>query len=630
MGIAVGESLGKIARGEVYELTRDEIFGLTNRRFLRQHGIDLAFADTTASFVQHAVRSRNSTHPHVKKLGLSKIMVSHNDALKSLYQDVASKIIRYFEANVHGKTKGMAYADENDDGFDVSDIEKEAFLANVEATLKQSKNPFNNLSAKYIKESYGAGHSAGGSKIAKTFGVAAPSMDDARAAGVVDGYASSESSYYDGLLDDIHDDVRQSMDQKAGTKDDFVTALAAGVMGQFYRTDLFTSDLYRVAQDGQLNTFDRASQDNAGLEWKYKWRAVIDGLTCDECTDLNDGPARYLDDFEYDPGDVHFFCRCDLDPIPPDEDDEDGQDGGGPDGDAPGLFDNPNNTDYDPDSDLDESLDDDVLDVVPKDDSEANYLLANLHPDHFENYAKSSSFLEKVGDLQTGNVAGLKMKNMANLADTHFSKKHGARISGAWSNREWWDRLDGSKKMKNEIDMLGRIDAHLGALDGTKRFEELKADGHHLSFSRDLNRPDNAAYYNINDGTIHIHNGTMDHDHDAKNEILSHEMGHWVDFKSKTNGPWDDMMGKWDAATAAGKRAGEQAYVSNYGRQFAAKNRGSRTHMYAEDFADAFSYYMHQPYMFKGSPTLKAKYDLLKTGVFGDKEFVPAQFKSLL
>jgi hypothetical protein len=639
--LSVGATLEKLAKGEVHDLTRDELFGLTHRRFLREHRIDLAYADATTEFVQHAVRVRNSTHPHVKRLGLSPVMVSHNDALKSLYQDMVGKIVRHFEAHVRGKNTQISVADEGDaDAFEVDDIEKQAFLANVAATLKQSKNPFNNLSVKYVREAYRAGHKSGGEKVVRALKATAPQIDTADENDVVSGYADSEGTYWDGLLDDIHDDVASSFEQPAATKDDFVTALASSLMGQFYRTDLFTSDLYRVGQDAQIKAFEQAEKDNAGAEWKYKWRAVVDHLTCDQCLELNDEPPKYLDEFEYDPGDVHFFCRCDLDPIPPDEDSEDGgEDGGGdgPDGEQPDLFEgNPNNDGLNTDLDAAERRDFGDVDYVPRDDNEAASLLATVTPEAMDTYVKETTFLDKVDDLKAGTVGGRKMKNLANLTTTHFSQKHDVNVEGAWSNREWWDRLRDTKKMKNELDMLARLDAHLDAFKGTKHFDELKQSGHVLRVSRDLNKPNNGGFYNLSTSTVHLHNGSLSASDEFKNRTVAHEMGHWLDYKMRVregirgNTGWKKFHDEWANATTIEPGAGHQRFVSEYGEQNFMKYRTkSPKERYDEDIADGVAAYIHTPGLFKGSPVLQRKYELLKEHVFDGREFPTSPVKPL-
>lgn len=633
---AVGVTLNKLASGRVHDLTRDEIFGVTNRRFLRKHQIDFAYADAAADFVRHAVRVRNSTHPHVKKLGLSRVMVSHNDAMKSLYQDIASKIIRQFESSVRGKSKNMAQADEEDeDYFEVPDLEKEAFLSNVEAILKQSKNPFHNLSSKYAKESYRAGHKAGSAKIVDILKATAPSLDDEFENEVVDGYVQSEGSYYDGLLDDIHDDVSQSFDTKAATKEDFVTVLASSIMGQFYRTDLFTSDMYRVAQDGQRDAFTEAEKkDPAGAEWKYKWVAVIDHLTCEECISLNAEPPKYIDEFEYDPGDVHLFCRCDLNPIPPNEEGEDGEDGGGdrPDGDQPDLFDNPNNTGFDPNLDAGE-FDYDDLSHVPRNDDEANSILVRLKPERVQKYVEDTSFLDKVKDLQEGTVGGLRMKNLANLTDTHFSQKYDVNVRGAWSNREWWDRLQDSKKMKTELDMLGRLDNNLSAVSQTSAYKQLAKAGQRLTVSRDLNRvTTNAGFYNTATGSVHLHHGSLGSSPEFKDQIIAHEAAHHIDFgMRKANGKkWDKFRGDWDQVTKFGRTTPDNnPFTTPYAKRHFYKNINDRESRDIEDFAEAFSLYIHDPGIFKRNEAMQRKYKLLKDHIFDGVEFKRGQFNSL-
>jgi hypothetical protein len=406
--------------------------------------------------------------------------------------------------------------------------------------------------------------------------------------------------------------------------------------------------MYRAAQDGQQALFtEHRDKDPAGPEWDYAWVAVIDGNTCEICLDLNDEPPKKIDEWEYNPGDVHFFCRCDWDPVPPEEDEDQPDDGepnneGTPGGDepGPGPEDEPVGTPGD-----NTPLYEDISDL---DAGQREVAMHTMGYKEVESYMRSSNLRTKLDDIKNGKVTiGAYLNKFysktEDLMVQHFEAHHGLTLGDAYSSGRWWDGLR-TKEYNNEIDMLVRVDTTLDAMKSAGTFKDVfESDDFRnklnlwrmpTSHYPDGKVIDNTAYYSTASNTVYLHNKTMmdlQFDDLGKNKIIAHEFTHAYAAAAKRSGEYE-IKRDWTQVQDGFNKLSDRAvaehvdgFITRYSMDSFVKD-----HLGEEDVAEAVAAYIYSPKAFERNDITKAKYDLLKDKLFGGVEFKGYQPKPLL
>jgi len=660
--LSVGATLERIANGEVEHLTREEVFGLAHTRFLKTHGIPLAYQERLLVHIATAVRYRNSKHPHVKKLGLTSIMASHDARLKELYQHTVEKAMARLRALLATHNIATAEDDEaeddeaEDDDFGVTDITKEGFLSILKAELAQTKPEFRAATEAYMRQAFVAGRTAGINKLVKAGVSNPPAKHGADDDDYIRSQTDTDSMYYGQMLDDVEDDAREAMGRTAPDEQSWLDMVEAALFGQGYRTDLYTNNLYRAAQDGQGRVFDEHKEkDPAGAEWKYKWVAVMDDNTCEICADLN-GTVQYIDGFEYDPGDVHYFCRCDLDPIPPEEE-EDPKPDDEPDDEPDNEGTPPGGPDYDPPDPVDGIGPDGTYDLFTRvsEDQDTSTAIHMLNHKAVEEYRRTTPLRDKLEHIKSGDtLIGRYMGKFAGepeaLIEGHFQDRHNLAVGGGYSHPEFWGMLK-PKDVAREMDMLIRVDTTLDAMKSGGLFKRIfdedrvlaqmgRANGLGLTRIVGTKYADgkvikNTAFFNRMSNNVYLHNKTFRdlalHADVEKNKIIAHEFTHAFATAIQRNPDgemgrmWRGLQMDWDALNRRAVREGIDGFVSYYGKEsFIKKKLGE------EDLCEGVASYIYAPKTFEKNALLQEKYQLLKDKLFGGQEFTGYNSKPLL
>ncbi len=620
--LSVGATLEKVDSGDWLHLTREEIFGLAHVRFLREHNVSLGYNAAIRDVVGVAAQWRNAEHPHVKKLKLDGPMTAYGMKLKELYHSTVDRALRHFEHTVH-EQGNMVVAAEGD-LFKLSSTTKETYLTGLRSILKQSKTEFGKLTNDYNGKAARAGKDAAVSKLKAKFG--GPVGDNYDEEELVEDYDRSSDVYYDQMLDDIEDDARDAVELPVENRNAMIDTLTGALFGQFYRNDLFVGNLYRVAQDAQADIF-HGFKDPAGKEWKYKWVAVLDTATCEKCRALNEQPPKYLNEFEYDPGDVHFYCRCDLDPVPPDEDEDIPDDATPPD---TGPVGSPGTLDDNPGDDFDD------LRETPRTRSDIQTKYAQLNPQRVDEYVRSTSLVDKLEDMQDGAIVAKKWGSLSDVVGEHFAKRHNVLTDGQYNSPNWWRSLSPSEA-KRELDMLARVDKMVDALVVSDKspFSRLVDGTVRLNVARVGGSPKNAAFFTPGSHTISIHDGTiaglsglgLDFE---RTRIMAHELTHAA-FSAAFRGDMRHapnivkLRREWGTLSQKAAEAGNpNGFSTEYGRKAWMGQTGNANVTPGnvdEDIADAVGYYVLKPGYMAKDPIRQEKYKLLKDLLFDGVEF---------
>lgn len=633
MSLTVGATLEKIAKGHLH-LTRDEVFGLASQKFLTQHNIPATYGEINQAICTAAAKHRNSTHPHVKKLKLDGIMSEYDSKLKELYQTTVERAVEHFKKTVFDEaahTVNIALAE--DQTYRISSISQEAYLAGVRVILKQSRDEFRIITNTANKQAIIAGVKAAREKIQKIYSrakIAMADYDDEEfdEDDILEDYDRTSGIYYDQLMDDVEEDARKAVAQPIEERGSMGDMLVNALFGNFYRTDLFTGNLYRAAQDGQKAVFD-TSKDPAGQEWKYKWHAVLDDMTCDECEALDADPnAYYIDEFEFDPGDVHFWCRCDLDPVPPDEDPEDGENvdedplDGGPTNDEPGSLEDEAQDAYD-----------DLM-AVPRGRADEQTMFAMMDRQRVEDYTRQTSLARKLEDSQRGSIVSRAWGNTSDMVSSHFEQRHNIKVGGKYADSNWWKGFS-QNVLRRELDMLVRMDKLVDTMivDKNSPLSRLVTGGPRLTITRIKGVADNAAFFRPDLQTIFIHDGTLSSltfMGFERNRIIIHELTHAAMNASLRGdkefmGVINKLKEDWAEVNRLAETAGDSnAFATDYGRRSwlgEAANQEILKGNVDEDIADTVGYYMLKPGYLETNPYRQQKSNLIKDALFNGVEF---------
>ena len=620
-------ALQKISEGHLHDLTRSELHGLTNERFVTAHKLPADLVTSARDYIATAARTRNSTHPNVKRLDVHKVMEGYSRELTELYIRMVNRAIDAFDKTVLDDAAGdMVVAQE----FSVSETSREVYLQQLAAIMSQTKNDFKNLAKKYSKQAYKKGKSAALKKLKKLKAQMLREKDAAEIDSFSEDFAQDNEFYYDQMTVDVQDKVDNTLRTDEPNRQSMVGALVSSLFSQQYRNDLFVSDVYRVAQTGQADTFDD-SRDPGGAEWKYKWHAVIDLATCVTCIQLDRLPPQYLDMYEWAPGDVHPWCRCDLEPVPPEEEDEPLPE--------PGPAD-PQSPDTTPPSQPIEGTARREFDQLrrskspltrkpPRNVKNKQALLANVSRDELEDYMAGTDLRDKLGDAQRGNLIGERWPSMTELVEDHFIGRHGATPVGNYADNRWWSKMSKTPKALNrEIGHLVRVDSVLDGYNSSITDPEVLQQIRGLKINRVKVPPvKSTASYNggtnmitFSDQTFtDLRTGTFSVNEQLASEVVAHEVGHSIGQKMSSGlrkMEWAKMKAEW---TLLSEEAAKTKQWSGFATPYSAKAFKGEINLPGytpgdvdEDIADSLAKSLLNPNFMQKNPIRKKKFDLLR------------------
>lgn len=265
-------------------------------------------------------------HLHVYKLQLTQITNNHLKAIKQDYREMVKHVKSYLKTGI----RQAIAAKKPDSVFVKVDSDERTQLKNgTQAILTTFRSKIDAAARKPYGDSYRKGKEAGVKKLKKVgvdvdavlgSGEQVNASDAQKLKKWLDFHDDATEQLEDdiqGRLDDILDNVDDYEDE-----DDFFADVQDAVEVEDYRLPMYAWMGFSIAEDAQkavLEEFNAVQAAKGEDEWKYKWLTAGDDDVCPICEEYGQSEPRYLDEWEDDPGGVHVYCRCDLEPIPPGE-----------------------------------------------------------------------------------------------------------------------------------------------------------------------------------------------------------------------------------------------------------------------------------------------------------------------
>ncbi len=306
-----------IAKGMSKHLSWQQALGAARKN----SGVDPVLRRMMVAQIAKAGQRRG--HPHVYKFKLQTQTNKHLAAIKKDYKEFVRHAVGYLTKGVMSH-KALAAKGPNE-AVVLDQEEKKQLRAGIVVLVLSLKTKMDRESKKVYGDAYRRGKTEGVRKLAT---VGQKTKTGATITGKDLKDLNEWYDYHDEATAGLADDIMERMDEifedgEFEDEEEFRQQSREALEAEDYRLPLYAWMAFPIAEQAQIGVFKEfnAEQggDEASDEWKYKWLTMMDDDVCAICEALGEMAPQYLEDWDYEPGDVHIGCRCDLEPVPPAE-----------------------------------------------------------------------------------------------------------------------------------------------------------------------------------------------------------------------------------------------------------------------------------------------------------------------